>query len=137
MLTAYIITKDVDKKPTKGIELYGELEDLSNTLDVSLDHIPIEDGIYNCKVIYNDDEYLSTLYLWLDKDLDWHGIIVKKNDVDVKEARDYYEYHRRVDNYTAEEMNKICPHSTYGEICENKSEHECRVCDWWNNVWHP
>ena len=107
MLTAYIITKDVDKKPIKWIELYGELEDLSDTLDVSLDHIPIEDGIYTCNVICNDDEYLSTLYLWLDKDLDWHGIIVKKNDVDAKEARDYYEYHRRVDNYTAEEILKI------------------------------
>lgn len=137
MLTAYIITKDVDKKPTKGIELYGELEDLSDTLDVSLDHIPIEDGIYNCNVICNDDEYLSTLYLWLDKDLDWHGIIVKKNDVDAKEARDYYEYHRRVDNYTAEEMLKICPHSKIGELCEDKSEYECKQCDWWNNVWHP
>lgn len=135
MLKAYINNKEF--KDTKNIELFGELEDLNHSNKIALERIPNDVGVYKCKVIFNNNKYQANLYLWLDKELDWHGIVVKQDDVNLKEAKTLYEYKRRIDNYTYEELQKICPRSDIAELCDDKSEYNCKACNWWNDVWHP
>lgn len=76
--------KDYTFKATPYIYLHGELEKENGFDGCYVTHLPEVDGLYECKVIIDNNAYAGKFYYWIKSGKD-RGLIVKAGDVEAEE----------------------------------------------------
>lgn len=76
--------KDYTFKATPYVYLHGELEKENGFDGCYVTHLPEADGMYECKVIIDNNAYAGKFYYWTKSGKD-RGLIVKAGDIEAEE----------------------------------------------------